>query len=73
MENEIQEIVKLFQIPPIQAITWDDMERSLSIKFVVEDKKGLRLSFYIPEDFPSMRPLCSIERDETTKKEKVKV
>eukprot|EP01087_Luapelamoeba_hula_P022335 TRINITY_DN7973_c0_g1_i1.p1 TRINITY_DN7973_c0_g1~~TRINITY_DN7973_c0_g1_i1.p1 ORF type:complete len:784 (+),score=143.95 TRINITY_DN7973_c0_g1_i1:56-2407(+) len=47
----------------VKTFRWDSDERSLSIRLVI-DEETFRFSVYIPEDFPDMRPMVSIDGDD---------
>ena len=44
------------------AFRWDSDERSLNIRLVVGEE-SFRFCVYIPEDFPDMRPMVSIDSE----------
>jgi hypothetical protein len=46
----------------IADISWSAGERNLSLEFLINGKKYL-YGFYIPDDFPEIRPMCFEESD----------
>jgi hypothetical protein len=64
-EARIKTLQEAYKGTVVKSLRWDSDERSLSVRVVVEEE-SYRFSFYVPEDFPDMRPMLSIDEEAET-------